>query len=121
MNVPDDVQERVANEFVRRYGEFYRSPQNCKLLSDTVDKMTESGQRYSVDTVANAYHHLLASGALQQEEPEVAELSLDQQAHQKYVAELAKNVDGMTDDHLARVLQGLGVWVPKTNGQMWRD
>src|SRR5215469_3689084 len=36
-------------------------------------------------------------------------------------SELANNVDAMTDSHLDRALQQLGVWVPMTNGRMWRD
>jgi len=121
MNVPDHIQESVAYEFKRLYPEFYDCPHNAKLLSESVEKYTAAGRPFSVDTVAGAYHALAAAGALQEPEPDAVELSHDEQARQKYVAELANNVDAMTDSHLDRALQQLGVWVPMTNGRMWRD
>jgi len=94
---------------------------HAKLLSDCVDQYTAAGQPLFVDTVAAAYHFLKAAGRLQEPEPEVAELSNDELAHQKHVTELAKNVDKMSDSQLDSLLQGLGVWVPKTGGRMWRE
>jgi len=74
-----------------------------------------------VDTLAAAYHQLKAAGALQEEEPEAVELSVDEQAHQKLLTELAKHAHMMTDSALDNALLGLGVWVPKTGGRMWRE
>ena len=64
-DIPDHIQTAVANEFAKRYPEFYGSPQNAKVLSETVEKYTEQGYPFAVDTLAAAYHHLEAVGALE--------------------------------------------------------
>jgi len=121
MNIPDHIATAVADEFTRHYPEFYACAINAKLLSDAVDKYTEAGASFSVDTLANAYHHLQAAGALVQETPEVIELGPEEKLHQHDVAELSKIADMLPDSDFDKALQRLGVWVPMTGGRVWRE
>ena|SRR5215831_940637 len=111
MNVPDDVQERVGNEFIRRYPEFYASANNAKLLSETVTKMTDAGSSFSVDTLASAYHHLQALGALQEPEQEIVEMTDEERARHHHIDTLARNAEIYSDFELEKNLRSAGIYV----------
>jgi len=115
MNIPDDIQKRVADEFARRYPEFHTSPHNAKVLRETVEQCTDAGANFSVDLISSCNHHLQAAGALQQEEPKVAELSWEEKVRQKDIADTAKYADNMDDRQLESRLRGAGMYVPRTS------
>src|SRR5215831_60275 len=112
MEIPDHIQTAVANEFAKRYPEFYGSPQNAKVLSELTEKYTDAGYPFAIDTLASAYHQLRAAGALEQPEEEVIEVSGEEWTRKHQIETLAINESRMSDWELERNLRSAGIYVP---------
>jgi hypothetical protein len=119
--IDDNAQEAVAASFLQKFPEYFGSENNARLMAQGVRQCVEQGRPFSTDTLTLVYNHLRASGQLEElPEQEAIELSHAEQVHQHDVAELAKIEDKLTDADFDKAL-GRFMWVPMTNGRVWRD
>ena len=100
IDVPDHIQNAVAKEFSEHYPEWHGSANNAAALRRAVEQLVEAGHNYSVDTVSLAFHHLNASGSLEQPEDNTVTVPND-----------IADAESLSDSDLEKLIRSKGVYV----------